>query len=128
MQIGYRSTPTDPILAELCEASSANDLERVKTLVEQWQTTPLQPAWERTHPLEAAACAAATSKSATIVSHLLDQGLHISGNIVEAAIGAKSTDVLQVLLDHGWDINSISGHGAELWLSLTMPSVLPSSI
>ena len=40
-----------------------------------------------------------------VVSYLLDRGLQVMACHLEGAVRARSTDTLQVLLDHGWNIN-----------------------
>ena len=92
--------PPPSLLQQLCEASKTGDLEQVKLLLAQ---RPLLG------PLQPALTDAASANQVGIVSYLLDQGLFCDLAVVKAAIAAGSTDVLQALLDHGWDINQNFG-------------------
>ena len=52
-----------------------------------------------------AAYQAATTNRPIPLAYLLSQGVRFDGNLVKGAVLSKSTDVLQVLLDNGWNIN-----------------------
>ena len=107
-------------LSQLHEACSANDLERVKKLVETWLRTTHRPTTRGIDLLEPPVCIAASRNYATIVSFFLDRKMSISRTIAKAAVEEEATDVLEVLFDHGWDINSTVGLGAYPWLARSL--------
>ena len=100
--------PEDISLVEqLSEASGRGDLERTKAVLEQWKA--------RGHgslgDLQPALYSAASNKQALAVSYLLEQGLNVNMEAFNSAVRSKATDVLQVYLDYGWDINQSRGLG-----------------
>jgi len=109
MQNDHTDMSSD-LLRQLSEASSTGDLEKAKIIFQQWQDidhgsqNPLEL-------LQPALYLAASGKQALTASYLLDQGLYIDKVAVNAAVSAKATDVLEVYLDHGWDINKSLGLG-----------------
>lgn len=110
MQNDPEDISLDHLLQQLSEASSTGDLERVKVVFEQWKRLD-HSSPNSLEPLQPALYIAASSKQASTVSYLLDQGLHIDKVAVRAAVSAKATDVLEAYLYYDWDINKSLGLG-----------------
>ena len=100
-------TTADP---ELLTAAQRGDIGQVQTLVEQWRAklSPLTASHLRQPLVESL-----VANQARVVSYLLGQGAELDSHIVTlASVEETSTDMFQVFLDHGWDINSITSNGA----------------
>jgi len=93
---------SDPTFSKLFLACENGELPLVKTLYSEAIDNHGASYRERTQP---ALNIAASNKHAAICSYLLDRGLVIDQVVVKAALHGASTEVLQVLFDHGWDIN-----------------------
>ena len=94
---------------KLREASAAGDLEGVKTILEQWRSDHSSSELTAKRLDDALVGAAATDQP-HVVAFLLDQGAKLDSSIVE--IGMKSlTEMFQVFLDHGWNINERTDMG-----------------
>ncbi len=66
--------------------------------------------------LHVSLCEAARHGHRAVVSHLLDQGLSIDNDLIKSVKEGQSVEVFQVLLDHGWDVNSkVLGGTISLW-------------
>ena len=102
-------TTADP---ELLMAAQEGDLSRVQILVEQWRAN-LSPSELTASHLRQPLVESLVVNQAQVVSYLLDQGAELdSHKVTLAPIEDTSTDMFQVFLDHGWDINSITSNGA----------------
>ena len=88
------------LLRTLTAASADGRLEEVQKLYYQW---------ERMEDPRGALSAAIDNQHPVIVSYLLEQGLPIHRDDVSAAMKCGSTEILQVFLDHGWNINANVG-------------------
>lgn len=96
--------PSTPEFEEARLGSVAGDLAAVKDAVERLKQKSYEPQlkWR----LHDSFYAAIKNGHASIVSYLLSQGVDIINLDSAAATKAKSYEVLQLLLDHGWDINT----------------------
>jgi hypothetical protein len=98
---------------ELKSACAADQLSRVQQLLKQWQSlpnpSPPRPPSRPTVHLRSALHAAVRQNRSSIVSFLLDEGFMVDFDAVSIAIKEKFIEILQVFLDHGWNINKIQG-------------------
>ena len=100
------SSPSDFQNEELREACVQGDLESVQSLLDQWQSHLLPSALTPKHLQSPLAGSIAAGKT-EVVSYLLDHGAELSPlNITQAVARHSSTEMFQIFLDHGWDINS----------------------
>ena len=90
------------------EACRNGDLDHLHRLHSTWLST------QRPHPetghvlspfLRAASVAACENNHPACLAYILSQGLEIHDRIIKIAIELKSTELLDVLLRHGWRIN-----------------------
>ncbi|PGH07993.1 hypothetical protein GX51_01433 [Blastomyces parvus] len=92
------------VIEDMC---ALGDMERIKPLCEAWMAEML-----RTHPpgetssLQNAVVAAAKNQHVPVVAYLLSLGVPISHMLIKGVIDGGSTELFQVLLEHGWDINA----------------------
>ena len=97
---------------ELLTAAQSGDNSQVQTLVEQWRAKFSPSELTATH-LRQPLVESLVANQARVVSYLLDQGAELDSHLVTLApVEETSTDMFQVFLDHGWDINSITSNGA----------------
>lgn len=97
------------------EASAFGDLQKVEEIFERLLITRIEEGLsleQRTMPgsalvLEVSLSQAARHGHTAVVEYLLEQGVEITGYVINGVRASRSRDVFQVLLDHGWDINSI---------------------
>ena len=102
-------TTADP---ELLTATQRGDIGQVQALVEQWRAK-LSPSDLTASHLRQPLVESLVTNQARVVSYLLGQGAELDSHIVTLApVEETSTDMFQVFLDHGWDINSITSNGA----------------
>lgn len=102
-------TTADP---EALAAAREGDLSRVQDLVEQWRAN-LSPSELTASHLRQPLVESLVANQAQVVSYLLDQGAELDSHLVTLApVEETSTDMFQVFLDHGWDINGITSNGA----------------
>lgn len=98
----------EQLSASVLQAARRADLEEVQSLVERWRSDELHPG-PTAAELRPAMSSAISNGDARMLSYLLDQDSHIHPNLISCAVRGASVAVWQVFLDHGWDINSISG-------------------
>ena len=95
-------------LNDLEEASQLGDLTTIHRIYSIWFANqipnPVTGLVEK-DVFYMAALRAATNNQSASLAYLLLQGVAFDRNIIEVAVLSKSTDTLQVLLDHGWNIN-----------------------
>lgn len=97
---------------ELLTVAKKGDLSRVQALVAQWRAK-LSPSELTASHLRQPLVDSLMANQAHVSSYLLDQGAELDSHIVNLApIEGNSTDMFQVFLDHGWDINNITSNGA----------------
>lgn len=111
MQNNSQDISTNPLVQQLCEASSTGDLEQVKRTIAQVESSEDGSLPNLYYLLKPMLKIAASNNQAAIVSYLLDQGLECDKVTVKAAVSAGSIDVLQAFLDYDWDINKSLGLG-----------------
>jgi hypothetical protein len=95
-----------PLEVEQLRASAvADDVNAIQTNFEIWRA---QSANERLSldRFTAVLSDAVNNNSAQTVACLLDYGLPTSSGLFQVATQAKSYDILQAFLDHGWSINA----------------------
>lgn len=95
-----------PLEVEQLRASAvADDVNAVQTYFEIWQA---RSASERLSldNFTVVLSDAVNNNSAQTVACLLDYGLQTSSGLFLVATQAKSYDILQTFLDHGWNINT----------------------
>lgn len=119
------TTLTEPpydgnILAALVWASSEGDLAYVKQLLEDWQLSP-DPHPERYNEepfyrLQSALEAALRKCHLHVAAYFLEKGFKVTKPVVKSAVRARSTDGLELLLKHGWNIN-------DRWHGYMMPCI-----
>ncbi|MCJ1383856.1 hypothetical protein MMC17_006970 [Xylographa soralifera] len=94
----------------LYEACVAGDLEAVKFELQSWQSR-LDPSKLTPKHLQDVVLGAVRADQPLVASFLFDQGAVLDGYIVQNAMHG-SLAMLQVFLDHGWDINERTDTGA----------------
>ncbi|MCJ1247881.1 hypothetical protein MMC30_005096 [Trapelia coarctata] len=96
---------------EIISASTTGDLPRV---------TVLYKALKRTNAditrLEQVLEAAVKNKQLDVISYLLRQRARVTRPLTLIAVHMQSTEILEVFLAHGWDIN-------HRWFPYTMPTI-----
>lgn len=116
------SSPTEEILKEeLLAASTQGQTTRIQALLEEWKSldTSSEP------PLYRMLVNATEQARLTTMSYLLNRGTVIATDVVYAAVNTGSTEVLQALVDGGFNINDGIGHaGDALILSISNPPLL----
>lgn len=105
----------DPKLlsASIISASRQGDLEKVVSLVEQWESDSSRPG-PKAEDLRPALSWAAQESHPAIVQCLLEHGAQIDADVMTFTTYGNSPSVWQVFLDHGWDINSRCGTNATV--------------
>ena len=93
----------------LYEACVAGDLEGVRFELQSWQSR-LDPSKLTPKHLRDVVFGAVRADQPLVASFLFDQGAFLDGYIVQNAIHG-SLAMLQVLLDHGWDVNERTDTG-----------------
>ncbi|KLJ12512.1 hypothetical protein EMPG_09515 [Blastomyces silverae] len=109
------------------DACALGDMERIKPLCETWMA-----AMSRTQSPEDslslphnAVVTAAKNRHAPVVAYLLSLGVPITHMLIKGVIDGGSTELFQVLLDHGWDINMQYDEGSSsLMLCLSNESLV----
>lgn len=99
--------------ASIISACRQGDLEKVVSLVEQWESDSSRPG-PKAEDLRPALSWAAQESHSTIVRYLLEHGAQIDADVMTFATYGDSPGVWQVFLDHGWDINSRCGTNATV--------------
>ena len=95
--------PDDDSLLDFGTASGAGDLQRVTELTE-----------ERSRPLDylsVGLCNALLARQIEVARYLLDQGALIDGRAQRCAVHSNSVEVLQLLLEYGWNVNDAAMDG-----------------
>lgn len=116
------TSPTEETLKEeLLAASTQGQTNRIQALLEEWKSldTSSEP------PLYRMLVNATGQAQLTAMSYLLNRGTVVATDVVYAAVGTGSTEVLQTLIDGGFNINDGIGHaGDALILSISNPPLL----
>ncbi|KAL8927094.1 MAG: hypothetical protein Q9172_001516 [Xanthocarpia lactea] len=99
---------SDKLIATLEDAAAKGHTEAVRHCLTQWTSTATSSS-RRGVKLQPALLAAVENNQPVTVGLLLDEGLHIGYEIVRAAISIHSVAILEVFLDHGWNINQKLG-------------------
>lgn len=99
----------EKVLGELISASVAGNVQEVQAIIDRWRRdygTFKSTPFEVEHmTFQEALHVAIENRQPSAVSCLLDQGFPIDFRAVELAVHIRSTIILQIFLDHGWDIN-----------------------
>ena len=114
MNVPQPTEMSDPTIEDrkLLQAIREGDLFSVKEYVEQWRENISAAQLTNSH-LRQPLVEALVANQSQIASYLLDQGAKLdSHNVTLAPIKESSTQMFQVFLDHGWDINSITSNDA----------------
>ena len=108
------------ILKPLSDASAKGDLGTVKQLLEEWLDSPdprpprvLRVPFDR---LQKALEAAVAQGKLQVAAYFLGKGFRVTEAVVQVAVEAGSTETLEFLLRHGWDINN-------RWARHRLPSI-----
>ncbi|GES59634.1 ankyrin repeat protein [Aspergillus terreus] len=88
------------IMREMVAACAVGDFPRFKSTLDAW--TPLNL---DIHKLSSVMIQAVRRDQTDVVAELLHQGLSISQDYALESIRHRSKGVLNILLQHGWDIN-----------------------
>lgn len=99
----FQRPSTPPEFDQVRRASMSGDLAAVKDAVERLDQKSYNPELRRRR--HAGLYEVIENEHASIVSYLLSQGVNIIDLDFGAATKIKSYPILQLLLDHGWDIN-----------------------
>lgn len=98
---------------ELKTACAHDELSQVRRLLKQWQSspnpTPQRPLSKPTVHLRSALHTAIQKNRPFIVSFLLNEGFMIDFDAVSIAIKGRFLEILQLFIDHSWNINKIQG-------------------
>lgn len=116
----FRRPSTPPEFEQVRLASDSGDLAAIKDAVERLNKRSPNPELRRR--LHAGLSAAIENKYVPVVSYLLSQGVDIMDLDFAAATKTKSYPLLQILLDHGWDINKPMGWDEPPTLQYILPS------
>lgn len=103
----FQRPSTPPEFDQVRLASLSGDLAAVRDAVERLDQKSYNPELRRR--LHAGLYAAIENEHISIVSYLLSQDVKIMDMDFETATKIKSYPILQLLLDHGWDINQPMG-------------------
>lgn len=93
-----------PEVERLKEASASGNLADAKDIFSQWLAMPTSQRIE-IGSFVAALTAAVENSHVHVASYLLSQGVPGLASLFVTAIEARSYEMLQTFLDHGWDIN-----------------------
>jgi hypothetical protein len=88
----------------LRKAASSGDLTSVKAFFAQWRSIPASEKWE-VACFRGALFDAVRNNHHGVTSYLLSMGVPPNMDVVVLATQSKSCTALQLLLDHGWNIN-----------------------
>lgn len=106
----HRAGASHSLIDAIQDLSAIGDAERIKILFETWTTEMSQmlPPGDISslHVVQEAVVAAARNRHAPVVAYFLSLGVPITHTLVQGAKDGGSTESFQVLLDHGWDINT----------------------
>lgn len=94
---------TPPEYEQARAAGAIGDVAAVKAAFEHWNETPHDPEFKVF--FSAALFVAIQNNHVPVVSYLLDQDIDIRYSDFAEATKKKLYPMLQLLLDHGWDIN-----------------------
>ena len=100
-------------LEEIKEASSTGDLDTLQVLCSAWlakQQPDPSTGVIRIEQLFFAAHQAAVKDQSSSLAYLLSLGLQIDRDLIKGAVLSRSTRALQVLLEHGWNINEAEAY------------------
>ena len=100
-------------LHALEEASSIGDINNLHTLYSNWfakQRPEPSTGIVSKDDLYLTTIRAATNDQPTSLAYLLSQGMKLDCNLIKAAVESGPTRVLQVLIDHGWNINEAEAY------------------
>ncbi|RWA09613.1 hypothetical protein EKO27_g5477 [Xylaria grammica] len=109
---GIQYYPEHPLIKQLNEACTHEELGNIQALVARWQqgrpaSPPRGPPHYPMGTLEPTLFHAIRSDRADVVNYLLDEGVKFSGlSLAEAVTSQASPAMWQVFLDHGLDINA----------------------
>ncbi|KAL8952170.1 MAG: hypothetical protein Q9222_001908 [Ikaeria aurantiellina] len=104
-------------LEDLTEAAERGDLSTIQRLLEAWPSEPNPPELSsgdyapELWPFKAVLFRAMEKGNTDIAAYILQRGLRIELYVIMLALKLESIDMFQLLLDHGWDINSPVGDG-----------------
>ena len=120
--------PSDE-LRDLEEASVMGDLDRLHTIYSTWfakQRPEPSTGIICKNPFDSTARHAATHDQPAILAYILSQGLKLDRYLLKEAVLSGSTRVLQVLIDHGWNINEPEAYCDPPFLGyvVTFPTIV----
>lgn len=102
-QEGFSNWPFE--LQQLATAGATGNLDALQTFFSQWQSKTLS---SRSQPetICPALSAAVRNNQVATVTYLLDQGVPVNQELFLYATESKLYQVLDIFLQHGWDINT----------------------
>lgn len=124
-----QTTSAESVLDTLREACANGQTEEARECLRRWKNVenpvPRRPPKRPTVHLHPAMLAAVENDHPSTMSMLLDEGFFIGYEAVRAALTNRSTAMLQVFLDHGWNVNRTLGpimapalskvYGVQVW-------------
>jgi hypothetical protein len=93
-----------PVIGQLTEASASGNLTEVQAILSQFLAQPAPTDFELDH-LVGALDKAVKNNHVKVASYLLSQGIPMNVGLFRHATQVKSYEMLQLFLDHGWNIN-----------------------
>lgn len=101
---GFKTPEPPPEIGQLIIASATGDLAAAQAIFSQWRAKPITDRIEKRRFVVALA-AAVNNQHVPVISYLLAQGVPLNIGMFVCATKLKSIAMLQLFLDHGWDIN-----------------------
>lgn len=107
-----RPEPSEDSLQAIYLACASGDIVKVRKLLEPGR----RPQAYLNHGLVAAVAEGRPPRGyPELVRYLFQQGAEMNDAIPVSALGSQSSEVFQVLLDFGWDINSLNGNAGPVF-------------
>jgi hypothetical protein len=93
-----------PVIGQLTEASASGNFFKIQAILSQFLAQPAPKDFELDH-LVIALARAVKNNHVKVTSYLLSQGIPLKVGLFRHATQVKSYEMLQLFLDHGWNIN-----------------------
>ncbi|KAK2739505.1 hypothetical protein FQN55_009381 [Onygenales sp. PD_40] len=127
----YRSGSVHCLTHVIQDLATTGDLQKIKPIFELWraemgQALPMEEisSLYSHHNISEAIADAARNCYLNVVEYLLQMGVQITLALISAASEAGQTEVFQVLLDHGWDINARYKYQTSLMHCIKNPTLV----
>jgi len=98
---------SDSEIKRMIDEAASGHLLAVHAIYSQWliRQRPDLSGSIFSQNLHPALVEAVRNNHVSVVTYLLSRGLKLNSGLVEIGMINRSTEMLQVFLDHGWDIN-----------------------